>query len=592
MPIGGRYKKETRMGVIALIVCLIAASPAETKLAERTVLVFDLSVNIPDAPDSFDKRQLLENFTSGGVPTLRLKAVLDSLQAAADDPKITALFLTGNVELSGEGSGFGALREVRRAIDSFRARGKRVVAYGVSLQPRDYYLMSAADEIILNPFGSIDAPGFSVEPLFFADAFQKYGVGVQVTRSGKYKSAVEPFILEKMSPENREQTQKLLNDLWAEFTAAVEKSRKLQSGTFQRLADAHGILTAPVALKNRLVDQSAYYSDAVEVLRKIARVEGQSRKSIPQITLAKYAGRLEKQQRPHFPGSAGRHIALVYAEGTIVDGEGDPGQVGADRLARELRKIRENDNVRAVVLRVNSPGGSAVASELIQHELELMRASKPVIVSLGSVAASGGYWIATASDRTFAEPNTITGSIGVFGLLPNVQRLANDHGITWDSASTGRLSGLFTIARPKTEEELAVVQGLVDELYAKFLERVAGARKLTTEQVNEIAQGRVWSGRDAHRLKLVDELGGLEAALDYAATKGGLASAPKVIEYPEGRGWLQAFSERVSPEEKPLAKADPVTAQFQSLLRELSRLRSLNDPHGAYALLPFSLKVR
>jgi protease IV len=292
-------------------------------------------------------------------------------------------------------------------------------------------------------------------------------------------------------------------------------------------------------------------------------------------------------------GRGGR-IAVVYAEGEIVDGEGDSGEVGSTKFSRELRKLRQDDNVKAVVLRVNSPGGSASASEVIQREIRLIKKVKPIVVSMGTYAASGGYWIAAYGDRIFAEPTTITGSIGVYGLQFDVKRLANQHlGITFDSVKTGTFADALTISRPKTPEELAVLQRMVDWIYSEFVTKVAEARQLSPEKVEEIAQGRVWSGLDAEKIGLIDELGGLDAAIAYAAGKAGLGANYRLVEYPRQKDLLEAiqdFLEQAAPRyARSGSLGDKITERIES---ELKLLRAFNDPHGIYARLPLNLSIR
>jgi protease-4 len=278
-----------------------------------------------------------------------------------------------------------------------------------------------------------------------------------------------------------------------------------------------------------------------------------------------------------------------------VDGQGGVGEVGGDRIARQLRQLRQDKNVKAVVLRVNSPGGSATASEIIQREMILLsrEAKKPVVVSMGSLAASGGYWISTYSDRIFAEPTTITGSIGVFGILPNVQTLANNNGVTWDVVKTGRYADTMTISRPKTEQELAIIQGIVDRIYDQFVTKVAESRKLPKAKVTEIAQGRVWSGVQAKKLGLVDELGGLEAAIRDAAKRAKLGDDWRIEEYPKTRSLEERLLERLAGGAmiRQPAPTDPLTKELKKVHQDLAILRSLNDPLGAYARLPFNLRV-
>lgn len=432
--------------------------------------------------------------------------------------------------------------------------------------------------------------GFSSEGMFLTGALDKFGIGVQVTRVGKYKSAVEPFLLKQMSPENRQQTQQLLGDLWGEFLRNVSASRKIGTQQLQTIADNQGLLMADEALKSKLVDKVAYFDEVVTDLKKLTGANSKD-KSFKQISLKNYV-KVAEEQKANAMNSK-NHIAVLYAEGEIVDGEGGVNQVGGDRIAKELRQLREENSVKAVVLRVNSPGGSATAAEVIGREVLLTRQKKPVIVSMGNLAASGGYWIAMGANRIFAEPNTITGSIGVFGMLLNIQKLSNDNGITWDVVKTGRYADANTISRPKTPQELASIQRIVDRIYDRFISKVAQSRKLPISKVQEIAQGRVWSGSAAKQLGLVDEIGGLENAIQEAAKQAKLEKNWQVEEYPKRRGWEERFLERLAGAQvtKSAVKLDPLSAELKKFQEELAILKAMNDPHGIYARLPFNLRI-
>ena len=588
------------MMIFGIVLLFAAAAGSQKSLGpvQGAVLVFDLNVNLTESAPATTPEEAIANALSGDeTPRLSLHRVIQAMDRARNDPAISGLFLHGTLRTDGYSSGFAALKELREAIVDFQAAGKPVHAYLVSPAQRDYYLASAASNITLNPFGELPVLGLHSESPYFAAALQKYGVGIQVTRVGKFKSAVEPFLLDRMSDESREQTRALLGDLWSQYTTAVESSRGLPPGTLQQLADTRGILDAPAALSAKLVDKAAHLPEVFAELSALAVSKGATNVpgSFAQVDLRAYLAQDDAAQelaalgRSHPP-----HIALVCAEGEIVDGDiSQPGLIAGDRLARELRALRRDPSVKAVVLRVNSPGGSVVASEVIAHELAALRAKKiPLVVSMGTVAASGGYWISAFSDRIFAEPNTITGSIGVFGLLPNVQKLAGDHGISFDGVGTGKFSGAETITRPKTPEELALVQTLVDDIYQKFLQKVADARHLKLEQVHEIAQGRVWSGEDAQQLGLVDELGGLQSALRHAAGAAKLGSDCEVIQYPKEKRLPDAIRELMEKSNpRPVASADPVTRLLADAKAELRVLRTLNDPRGVYARLPVTLRI-
>ncbi|PLZ33111.1 signal peptide peptidase SppA, partial [Fischerella thermalis WC558] len=413
---------------------------------------------------------------------------------------------------------------------------------------------------------------------------------------GKFKGAVEPFVLDKLSPENRQQTQKLLDDVWTEWRNAVGYSRKITPAKLQAIADNQAFLQAEQAKSNGLVDKLGYFDQVVADLKQLTDSDKDD-KTFRQISLSEYAqvpGQSLSTER-----NSKNKIAVVYAEGEIVDGQGSDGEIGGDSFARIFRKLRQEEDVKAIVLRINSPGGSATAAEVMQREVRLTREKKPVVVSMGDVAASGGYWIASDSNRIFAEPNTITGSIGVFGLLFNAQELANNNGITWDTVKTGRYADSQTLSRPKTPEELAIYQRSVNKIYNIFLDKVAQGRNIPEAKVAEIAQGRVWSGTAAKNIGLVDEIGGLDAAITYAAAQAKLGNDWKLEEYPK-YGTLEERILGKVPEqtkavlnldEQKLQLPDPLAGELRKLKAELATLKKMNDPQGVYARLPFNLKI-
>jgi len=579
-------------GSILLVVVLIALAAAgrEKPVAfeKGSYLVFNMSVNITDAPPPFDRTALTKLL--GGddeVHTMQLRQITRSLKAAAKDDRIAGVYLTGHVAGSGYGSGFAALKEVRDALATVKAAGKPVIAFLDQAMTRDMYLASVANEVVLDPFGMILMPGLATEPMFYTGALEKYGIGVQVTRVGKYKSYVEPFIRKDMSPENREQTQKLLDDLWGSLVEDVSSGRGITPQQFQALVDAEGIIRAPAALKQKLVTRVAY-RDAVldELKEKTGRKN--SKEPFKQVSLAQYSQIAPQDVKISKEGQ----VAVVYAEGAIVDGRGELDEVGSERFSREIRRLREDNEVKAIVLRVNSPGGSASGSEEIQREIRLARQVKPVIVSMGSYAASGGYWISAYGERIFAEPTTITGSIGVFGILFNVQKLANDFGVTFDRVKTGKFADVISVSRPKTDEELAVFQHMVDWIYDQFIGKVADARKLDREKVQEIAQGRVWSGNEAVKLGLVDEIGGLDAAIRFAAQRAGLGEHYRLTEFPRKRDFAEMIAEAMNTARPTSSRSGGVVSQLLDRVRtEAKTLEQFNAQDGLYARLPTELQV-
>ncbi len=582
-------------GLLLLIVASTTANDAGPTVKNKSVLVFDLSTKITDSKPG--SSQLLRNILSGeNEPRISLRSVLDSIEKARQDKRIVAIYLDARKTTNVDNTGFATLKEIRQALEKFRSSGKKIIAYGVDWGEKGYYLGSVANTVVLNPLGAMEVNGLSTQPMFLAGALEKYGIGVQVVRVGKFKGAVEPLLLKKLSPENRQQTKKLLDDVWGDWRSIVSSSRKITPENLQAIADSKGILLADEAKSRGLVDRVAYFDQVVADLKKITASKKDD-KTFKQISIDKYADVVDSSSSTN--NSSNKKIAVVYAEGEIVDGQGEDEQVGGDRFAKVFRKVRQNKDIKAVVLRINSPGGSATASEIMQREVRLTREVKPVVVSMGDIAASGGYWIATDSNRIFAEPSTITGSIGVFGVLFNAQKLGNDNGITWDSVKTGRYADTQTVARPKSAEELKLYQRSVDRVYSLFLNKVAKGRKLSPEKVSEIAQGRIWSGTAAKKIGLVDEIGGLDSAISYAAKKVKLGKDWQLQEYPRGTSFGERLFGKVAEETKTAlgiagtsAKTpDLLTAELQKLRQELAVFQTMNDPRGIYTRLPFNLKI-
>lgn len=567
--------------VVAGIMVISVVGEEAVEMDSGSYLVLNLSANITDAPPIVE----LGSLSGNKVKVLQLRTATKALRAAGKDDRIKGLLIIGSVQPAGLGGGFAALSEVRQALQEFKNSGKPIQAYLTYASTRDYFLASVADDIALDPYGVVLMPGLASEPMFFANAFKKYGIGVQVTRVGKYKSAVEPFTRDDLSEENRQQLQQLLNDVWSDLLEEIGASRGIEVAAIQQVVDEEGMMRSDLALEVGLVDRIAYRDEILDELKEKTGRKGSS-EPFKQIALINYADLVSD------PGGRGdSSIAVVYAEGTIVDGEGESGEIGGDRFSRELRRLRQDDNVKAIVLRVNSPGGSASASETIQREMRLLGEQKKVVVSMGSYAASGGYWISTYSDRIFAEPTTITGSIGVFGVLFDIKKLANNIGITFDQVKTGTFADAMTISRPKTDEELALVQRSVDWIYDQFVGKVASSRNLDRAHVEEIAQGRVWSGAEALKLGLVDELGSLNEAISYAATLAGLGDQYRLEEFPRKKELAEAIAEMLEDIVPAGARASIYDGMIGRFEDELKILKSYNDPQGLYARMPVSITL-
>jgi protease-4 len=585
------------IGLVGVLVASVAREATAPEVEKDSVLVYNLSTLITDSEDIPDPGSFL--FEGPSPPQLTLREALVAIDAAATDDHIVGLFLQGDAFM---GIGLASQMELYQAIERFRESGKPIIAYDISWTEQEYYLASQADTIYLNPFGDVEMNGFYAETMYQAEALEKLGVGVQVTRVGKYKSAVEPLIRDSMSPEEREQTQRLLQDLWQTMLADTAAPRSLQPQQLQTIANQQGFLFGEEAKTQNLVDEIAYEDEVLVALRQITgeqpadgeSADAEDETSFRHINLTRYADMVEDDLQTR---RASDQIALVYAEGPIVDGEagsgfGQPQVIAGNTLARQLRQLRYDDDVKAVVLRVNSPGGSATASEVILREVRLLKeAGKPVVVSMGNVAASGGYWIASLADSIVAEPTTITGSIGVFSLFVNLETLGDKVGINWDGVKTAELADIFTSSRPKTDQELAILQKAVDQIYDEFLARVVEGRDLPLETVADIAQGRVWSGKSAQQLGLVDELGGLDRAIALAAELAELEDDWQLQQYPEADEWQRFFETFLTQGFASPSTVDPISTQINRLLDDLSLVRTLNDPQGIYLLMPFTLRV-
>lgn len=572
-------------GLLAVVAAAAGGGGPEVK--PKSLLRLDLSMPIVDKPVAGDIGETVRELAKGNEPPegIPLRDVLNAINHAADDDRIAALYLTGNAAGGGLRSGWATFEEVRRALIAFKAKGKKIYAYNENYSERDYYLASTADKLYINKFGFIELNGFAADMLFFRNALDKYGVNVQVTRVGKYKSAVEPYLLDKMSDANREQLQMLLGDLMTAFLNGVSEARGIPVDAINQMAQEKGLLISGDAVERKLFDAAVDYDEILAELRTVTGTKvGEKIENL--VDLDEYHANIADKLK-----KSGDKIAVIYAEGSIVDGESKK-NVGGRTVARLLRKAREDKDIKAVVLRVNSPGGSAQASELILREVRLTKKEKPLVVSMGSLAASGGYWISTYADEIWAEPNTITGSIGVFGMFLNFEGLMREHGVTTDVVATHDMAALGSAYRPLTERELGVMQGTVDFVYEGFLDRVSEGRNLPREQVAEIAQGRVWSGAKAKELGLVDQLGGLQAAIAAAAQRAELKEDGYQIEqFQKERTPMETLMEKMGMNTQVRTRGQAENGLNRLMVEAEDMLESYNDPRGVYARMPYQLNI-
>ena len=508
--------------------------------------------------------------------------ILNAIEAAKTDDKIKGISILNNQSQLG----LAQSKAVRDKLEEFKKSGKFVYAYANYYTQGEYYLNSVADQLYLNPMGEVDFKGLSSEIIYMKDLQEKSGVKMEVIRHGKYKSAVEPFLAQEMSPENREQMTVLLNSVWNTIVADISKSRKLSVAQLNAIANTLGARTPELALANKLVDKVAYEDEYHDMIRAKLKVDKKEKYDIVSIT--DYAKKASSTVEDY---SKNDIIAVIYAQGEIAGGEGDVNVIGEGSIKRSLQEAREDKDVKAIVLRVNSPGGSALTSELIWREIEITKKVKPVVVSMGNYAASGGYYIAANADRIFAEPNTITGSIGVFGMLPNMNQLGKNIGINAEQVKTHENASGYSVFEPIDENFKGFVLESIEKTYATFLKRVADGRKMTTAQVDAIAQGRVWTGVDAHKLGLVDEIGGLDAAIKYAA-KLGKTSSYRTENYPEYEksfeDMLANFTGMAMFKTKEQLLKEQLGEEGFQMLEQIKRVKSRK---GVQAIMPYEIVI-
>ena len=506
---------------ILLIIGIVSTASNESKVTIDDNTVLHLSLNYPISERT--SKNPFQNLNFGGFETennLGLKDILAHIKEAKTDSRIKGIY----VDVSAIQGGFASIEEIRNALIDFKKSGKFILAYSEVYTKGAYYLASVADKIYVNPEGMVDFKGFSTEIMFFKGALEKLDIEAQVIKVGTYKSAVEPYILDKMSKPNREQITSFLGSMYTHFLANIAISRKISVDSLSAIANTAAVQTATDAVKFRLVDGVKYKDEVLTELKSLCGIA--QKKELRSVSISDYT----PQSKELSKASADR-IAVVYAVGEIVSGEGDDETMGSENISRAIRTARLDDKVKALVLRINSPGGSSLASDVIWREVELTKKVKPVIVSMGDVAASGGYYIACAADSIFAQPNTITGSIGVFAIIPNMKKFFNNKlGITFDEVKTSKFSEI-SITRPLSDDERLLLQAEVNNIYKTFTQKVANGRHKTPEFIDNIGQGRVWTGAEAIKIGLVDRLGNIDDAVKSAAKKAGLKEY-KLVDYP------------------------------------------------------------
>jgi len=570
--------------LIGILIIFIAMPSADAfTYGDHSVLKIDFKDRITEKsyskidPSSFSIKE-----------GMGIKEIKTAILEAKDDDKIKGLYLN----VSNIHAGMASTEEIRNAIFDFKESGKFVIAYAEMYSQKTYYLATAADEIYLNPAGLVEFRGLGTEIMFFKGIIDKLGIDMQIIRgsNNKFKSAVEPFMLDSMSPANRKQTMTYMNALWNQMLDGISKERNISISKLNEMADSVYVRNSATSLEYNLVDGLKFEDEVFDILKSKTGYGENDNKNF--ISFAKYAYNEELKEKAKISDDTEFDIAIVYAVGGIESGTGGPTTIGSETIAKAIRDARLDDNIKGIVLRVNSPGGSALASDIIWREVVLCtQAGKPIVTSMGDVAASGGYYIACATDRIFAQPNTITGSIGVFGVLPNFGPMLEDKfGITTSRVETNEHS-VLTLTKALTEDEEQIIQDQVDQIYDDFISKVAEGRGMTKEAVDEIGQGRVWAGSDAIDINLVDELGGIDEAIAYVAKEIGKNVSDLSIKH--APNWDDEIAEFLKKMEfdnsnKETKSHTQISTQMMDIISTLDKMSAMK---GVQARLPFEFVI-
>lgn len=560
------------IGMIMMVGVIAAAfsdDNTSVKLKPHTILTIDLEKPVDDRGNSFDWKNY--SFSNRFNSTQGLDDIVDCINDAAKNDNVDGIFL----KLSTVNASIATLTEIRSALKAFKKSGKFIYCYAEDYSQTGYYLGSVSDQMFMNPMGVVLFKGMAAQVVFIKDLLDKVGVEPQIFRHGTFKSAVEPLMLNKMSEANREQTLTYIQSIWQHIVNEIAASRNLTAEQLNEIAENLSSLSGdPQELG--MIDSLFYEDQLTDFLCKATNAKDADDLNL--CSTKDYINSISRKENNN-------KIAIIYASGDIVNGKGDNDEIGATNFMRTISKIRKDDDIKAVVLRINSPGGSASASEYIWRELTLLKAQKPVVVSMGDYAASGGYYIASASDCIVAQPTTITGSIGVFGVTMNAKKLMNDKlGITSDEVKTHAHADAGSIFRPFDSAEKDAMQHSIEKIYSTFIKRVADNRNLSTEYVDSIAQGRVWTGSDALQLKLVDKLGGLNTAIQIAAQKANLKEY-SISKYPHSKNGWEQLSDMLNEEVRVRILPQHPLDEYINLFDQLYKIE------GIQARLPYWVKI-
>jgi protease IV len=545
----------------------------EVIVRDNSVLQLDLDAQITE--------QTIDNPFEGlpignTIPNIGLLQLKQTIKHAEEDARIKGILVNVTYPMTG----FSSIEEIRQSLLDFRKSGKWVVAYADVMSEQAYYLASAADKVYLNPEGEVEFNGLAIEMTFFKRMFDKLEIKPQVFRVGDFKSAVEPFILEKMSPENRLQLTEMVNSIYDHVLTRISESRGVPKEKLADISDHMLARSAKLSVEHGLIDSLLYYDQLLTELK--GRLSIDESKKVTFIKYNKYRKQAEKAS------ASENEIAVIVADGTIMPGAADEGVIGSDTFADEIRKARENKRVKAIVIRVNSPGGSFQASDIMWREVTLAAEKKPVIASMSDYAASGGYYLAMGCDTIVAQPHTITGSIGIFSVLFDASGLMNNKlGITTEEIKTGEYGEMVTISRPLSDAEKNVWQTRTNEIYETFTGNAAKGRGITQDEIKQVASGRVWTGEQALSRKLVDVLGGYDDAVRIAAEKAGVADNYKVRLYPPVKNFYEQLVEGFGASAKTNAMKEEM-GQYYTLYEQWQHVKNY---HGVQARMPFEFQI-
>ena len=566
------------MFVMFLIFVSLVSSGEDTVAVENnSVLELQIQRQISDYTGSNE----LDPFAGIFEESQGLDEIIQAIEVAKNDDRIKGISINNNFIIAG----LAQTQAIRKSLEDFKAEGKFIYAYADFFMQRDYYLASVADSIFINPVGVLDFKGLSTEVLYYKELQEKSGIKMEVIRHGKYKSAVEPYLENNMSEANRSQLTSLLQSLWNSMIVDISKTRSISESDLNIIADTLGGRNPEYAKRSGLIDDVVFYDEYEGKIASALKIKKDE--DINYTKLDDYVKYSNKKKLK----SGDDKIAIVFAQGEILYGEGGPNIIGQGIINEALIKAREDEDVKAIVLRVNSPGGSALTSDIIWREVALAKKVKPVIVSMGNVAASGGYYIAAGADKIFAEPTTITGSIGVFGTVPNMTELADNVGINAEQVGTNKNAVDYSLFEPMQESFKNQIQESIEETYQTFLGRVSEGRNMTMAQVDSVAQGRVWSGTEALEVGLVDELGNLDDAINAAAEMAEL-SAYGIKKFPKYKSGFERFMEDLegaSLQIKENVLKDEIGDEAYKVLKEL---QSFKEQKGIQARMPFALDIK